>query len=194
MQSLVSDVNSAVILYRQNALMASKEQHKDLAEFSIYGLNSLLPSELQLIFSDNSTVDEDTEKTVKAKCLNCGHFCKADEDTIFYDSLKYTHYFEPLVSEYLGRKATTMHITCTKCSKKITITDIDDLYESKKSSNEMKFFRKPPAIKNILDDIYLSGKFWDWFKEVFVELECRHRINREEVRTREGDGTFGEFE
>jgi len=184
MQSLVEDVNAAVMAYRRIGTSALEQGDPDKAVFAVDGLMQLLMDDFSLSYSEFSTL-ESLERERKA--IECGNAeCRK---AIFLDGTEITH--RSAASGYrffMPPKVSIMKMTlveCPDCGKKTEFADEDCFVV--RDRTKVRNIPYPPSVDNVLSQTYTGRKFWKWFRAVWNLVEGRHREQRESIKVKEDE-------
>lgn len=187
MQSLVEDVNSAVVTYRNHFLQARKDNNTDMIETAIHGLNALLSNKFKLIF-DTDAYEKQTTIVDTVECPRCRNRIRLDEQKILYElrPAKLTHLAG-------GHMAGTPYVVCKHkhdrklCKMKVSVNR-DNITRIIYDDLQVQYAPEPPVIGNILERIAKHGKYYNWADLVWHLLESQHQRYRDSVSIEEVRG------
>ena len=178
MQSQVGDINTAINLYRLNALSAYRESNKDLAKTCLLGLNAMLPEDLRLIQDYEEAIKEETPDK-KIQCAKC-------EALLSYENklTKTRHAPKYYFGDLRQIPIHTQQALKCKCGNLITFS-LEKVIHIIPPKVNRRFIRPAPRITNILGDMVNTLSFWDWFSSTWEILEIKHLQNRANVGSTE---------
>jgi len=183
MQSLVEDVNSAVVAYRQVALRARETNDPEKARFAFDCLRRLLTDEHAIEYSEYVTLDDVKNEFTVVRCGSCKQTTKI-KSNVRYQVSDSGYKFVPLMAPAARRQ----FVTCsnTECGANIFFRKKDLLIQ--REVKEVQFVPYPPGISNLMSQIYNATKFWIWFDVVWGLAEEKHFSQRQSVSRQEEEG------
>lgn len=181
MQSLVSDVNSAVNLYRINAMNAYKDQNAELARTCLYGLNAMLPDDLRIIFDEDLALEAGKPNTT-IKCPHCKKHIAFDGKTVTRP-IRYQTYLGSAFTQ--KRKLAHVVVPCN-CGQDIPYSR-DIVFDEQPNEIARLYYMPPPRIGGIISHMTSAPKFWKWFTTTWQIIELKHRQARQNVSAPEED-------
>lgn len=181
MQSLVEDVNSAIVAYRQVALRAREMDDPEKAKFAFDCIRRLLLDDFALEYSDYVTLDDVRMEYAVTECDGCKDAIKVGKN-VRYDMARSDYGFVPTFVHTNSRK----YVTCGKCDESVYFYDRDIFIQ--REAKSVNFIPHPPSLNNMMSHIYNASKFWTWFDTVWGLAEEKHFQQRQHVsRTEEAD-------
>jgi len=181
MQSLVEDVNSAIVTYRQVAVRAREMDEPGKAKFAFDNLRRLLLDEYALEYSEYVSVDDLRSEFSVIECKKCDTTIKVGSN-IMYDTAESGYRLVPVSARTHIRK----YVLCGKCEGRVYFEDSDVFIQRENSAVSMIPY--PPSLTNIMSEIYNSSKFWKWFDMVWGIAEEKHFQQRQHVSRTEDEG------
>lgn len=182
MQSLVGDINSALVVHRNNFIAGRMAQDKVRAKLSLMCMNALLGDNYKLVFD----TEKAKEQPAVVKYLICDDPSCAYENDLSKIRLykksptkNYTYYIK------YSKISNMLYGNCLQCKKSILCVDKNCIYEYKDNLSGVLYVRESPNISTVLDEAFIGYDFWKWVDEVVVLIERQHRRYREEIGTRE---------
>ena len=182
MQSLVEDVNSAVVTYRNHFLQARKDQNMPMIETAIRGLNALLSNKYKLIF-DTAAYRKQTAIVDTVECPRCKNKIRLDEQKILYElkTTKLAHLTD-------GRTASTPYVICKHkhdrklCKMKVSVNN-DNIIRIIYDDLQIQYAPEPPTMGNLLERVTQHSSYYHWADTVWHLLEAQHQKYRDSYST-----------
>ncbi|MDE0001979.1 MAG: hypothetical protein OXQ29_04745 [Rhodospirillaceae bacterium] len=178
MQSLVADINAAVVAYRAAYKAAREEQDSALMELYIHDMNALLSLDFCLTF-DSSKYAEQRESRFDIECGACNQRQKVS-------GIKYAH------ASGLARTTRTYpYVVCRQkaadgavCGARIPY-DPDRLIRIIRRNPDTTFVPEAPRISNVFERCYHMHRFLAWADQVWPMLERQWQLYREAIQREE---------
>lgn len=181
MQSLVEDVNSAVVTYRQVGVRAREMLDVDKATFAFNGLKSKLLDDYAIEYSEYVSLDDVKMEYAVVECTGCDNTVKVGKG-VRYDTAESGYRLIPMVAHTASRK----YVVCEKCNTAVYFADSDVFVQ--RESGQVNFIPYPPGLSNMMSHTFNASKFWQWFDVVWDLIEKRHFQQRLHMsRTEEMD-------
>lgn len=189
MQSATSDVNAAVMAWRQMLTNSVNYKNKVNVEIAINNLNSILPDDLSLIF-DTVSHNDSLKAVHHITCQKCDTDNPVDTRNIISKSNvgSGSHWNEFLADYNLNRISKL--IKCNTCDHLIDL-EFNPLRVSINSKNDDRICPEIPKTKNIIDAIFNDVKYWEWVSLVSGKLENQFREFRNQKAGGSGDMDLG---
>lgn len=191
MQSATSDVNAAVMAWRQMLTNAVNFKSKVNVGIAINNLNSILPDDLSLIFDTVSY--NDSQKAIHhITCQKCNTDNPVDTTKIITDfSIGSGHHWNNYLSNYnMNRISKAIKCTNKKCGHLIDL-EFNPLRVSMESKQDDRICPELPKTNNIIEAIFNDAKFWEWVSLVSGKLENQFREFRNQKAGAAGDLDLG---
>ena len=170
MQSLVMDVNAALVIYRNNFMAARAARDTALCEVAISCANSLLKDDFKLIF-DTQAHEATGHITYSLKCAKCGKEIKLSKDLIKYEAI------DSIMGSTVFKFVDCPKKTCkakTEVIEKNLTENIDDHLDS-------VYVPEKPKANSIFDRVYNYGAYWTWIDKTWALLESQHQKLRASI-------------
>lgn len=167
MQSLVEDVNSAVVTYRQVGVRAREILDVEKATFAFNGMKSKLLDDYAIEYSEYVTLDDVRKEYAVIECTNCDATIKVGKE-VMYDMAESGYRFVPTVVQTTSRR----YVVCKGCNTSVYFNDSDVFVQ--RESGQVNFIPYPPGLSNMMSHTFNASKFWTWFDAVWDLIEKRH--------------------
>jgi len=177
MQSLVEDVNSAIVSYRQVAIRAREINDMDKARFAFDCVRRLLMDKFVVEYSDFVTLDDLKNEHWVVQC-DCKEIVRVSKN-VCYDTVESGYRMIMPVTAKTPRK----YVPCPKCEKKVYFETRDLSIE--RDVSQASIIPYPPTVSDMITVVYNQRQFWHWFDAVWSLVEEKHFLQRQEVSARE---------
>lgn len=184
MQSLVEDVNAAVMAYRRIGTSALEQSDPEKAVFAVDGMVQLLMDDFALSYSDFVTLDSLERERRAVECSDCGVPVFLDEVKISHRSANSGYRFMMPPRVTVG-KALYVKCPAKDCGKETEFRESECF--AVRDKTRIKYIPHPPSVDNILSQTYSGPRFWKWFRSVWSLVEARHRLQRESIKQKEDE-------
>lgn len=201
MQAKLPDINAALVRYRSVAIESFQNGDDESARMALGNMVALLPDK----FKVRVNTDEYNEK-VKEKdfmvCLKC-------KKEIPYENIKREKKLLTNEEQFIKKCSKNPPLTqedkeydwiwnCPKCSHENRYADTELEKEKPSKPYYLGVIPEPPQrnFRNpLMDRMYFTQRFRDWFKTAFQEIESKVGIYRAEYSAQNQDkDDFGENE
>ena len=170
-QSLVEDVNSAVVVYRNHYLAARKDQNKDMTETAVHGANALLMDQFRVRF-DTMEYDR-VDRVVDSVRCQCGQLTRLTPEAVRYHAVDTALERTPRVYRY---------VSC-RCGGRVYVHNLR-IVRDVIDDAENKYAPEPPRVANLIEQVCKHSQYWQWVDLVWAMIEGQHRKQREFIGER----------
>lgn len=191
MQSATSDVNAAVMAWRQMLSNAISFKNKINVGIAINNLNSILPDDLNLIF-DNVSYQDSLKEIHHVICQKCNNNNPVDTTKIITDSSvgSGSHWNEFLTDYNLNRISQSIKCDNKDCNHLIDL-EFNPLRVTLTSKSNDRICPEIPKTTNIIAEIFNDGLYWEWVSLVSGKLENQFREFRNQKAGSNADLDLG---
>lgn len=191
MQSATSDVNAAVMAWRQMLSNAISFKNKINVGIALNNLNSILPDDLNLIF-DTISHQDSLKEIHHITCRKCLTDNPVDTTKIISKSTvgAGSHWNDFLVDYNPNRISQSVECTNPKCKHLIDL-EFNPLRVTMASKDNDRICPEIPKTSNIIDEIFNNAKYWEWVSLVSGKLENQFREFRNQKAGTNADLDLG---
>lgn len=193
MQSATSDVNTAVMMWRQVLVNGITYRNKINIVTALNNLNSILPAELSLIFDSGAYQDATKIKyfVVCPKCEKENYIESSKISVRIPDPGLSTLWSSHLTGYDFSKPKRFMN--CFECKIELNLSSLP--YRLKDPGIDAnRICPEQPHTNSTIDTIFNESHFWIWVKLVSGKLENQFREFRDTKSATSGAGDLALFE